>query len=69
MKILQKRLQSAQRAGNLHTHIKDGELAQDSTELLIKGVLRKLDLAHVEVPYPANLEVLVDDLQRSVNTR
>ena len=64
MKILQKKLQSVQRAGNLHTHIKDGELAQYSTKLLIKRVLRELDLAHVEVADTTDLEIFVDDLQR-----
>ena len=45
------------------THIYDRELFQDSTELLIERVLRKLDLPHVEVADPADLEVLVDDLR------
>ena len=62
MEILQKRSTSVQRACSSHTHIKHGELAQDSTELLIKRVLRELDLAHIEVPYPADLEIIVDDL-------
>lgn len=44
------------------TYIKHRELGQDSTKFFIKAVLRKFDLAHVKVPYPADFEVFVDDL-------
>ena len=69
MEILQKRSTSVQRTCSSHTHIKDGELAQDSTELLIKRVLRELDLAHVEVADATDFEVLVDDLIAEVRPR
>ena len=45
------------------THIKHGEFVEDCTEFLIEGVLRKLDLAHVEVAYTADFKVFVDDLR------
>ena len=52
-----------------NTHIDDRKLLQDSPELLVERVLGELDLAHVKVADPADLEVLVDDLQRRVSTR
>ena len=58
--------QSSKRACKvIVTHIKHGEFVEDCTEFLIKGVLRKFDLAHVEVAYPANFEVLVNHLEQS----
>jgi len=36
--------------------VEDGELGEDTTELLVEGVLGELDLAHVEVTDTRNLE-------------
>ena len=61
--------QSSKRAWKvIVTHIKHGEFVEDCTEFLIEGVLRKLDLAHVEVAYPADFEVFMDDLQQRSTT-
>ena len=45
-----------------NTYVDDRELLQYSTELFVKRVLRELDLAHIKVADPADLEVLVDHL-------
>ena len=44
------------------TYVDYRELLKDCTELFVERVLCELDLAHIEVPYPADLEILVDDL-------
>ena len=44
------------------THVEDRELSQDRPQLFVERVLRKLDFAHVEIPYTTDLEVFVDDL-------
>ena len=44
-------------------HVEHGELVQNRAELLVERVLGKLDLAHVEITDPADLEVFVDNLQ------
>lgn len=44
------------------THIEHRKFRQNSSQLLLKRILRKLDFAHIEVPYPTDLEVLVYDL-------
>lgn len=46
----------------LRTYIKDRELGENSTKLLIKRVLREFNLAHIEIAYTANLEIFVDYL-------
>lgn len=45
------------------THIEHWEVLQDSAKLLVKCVLSKLDLAHVEVTNTTDFEVFVDDLR------
>lgn len=44
------------------TYIEHGELCQNGAQFFIECILRKLDLAHVEVSYPADFEVFVDNL-------
>lgn len=41
--------------------VENRELGDDLAELLIKSVLGKLDLSHVEVPNTRDFEVLVDN--------
>ena len=50
--------------GRRLTHVKHRKILQNSTKLLVKCILCKLDLAHVEVAYSADLEILVDNLGR-----
>lgn len=38
------------------------EIVQDCAKFFIKCILREFNLAHIEVAYPADFEVLVDDL-------
>ena len=45
------------------TYVDDREFLENGTELFVKRILGKLDLAHVKVADPADLEVLVDDLR------
>lgn len=52
--------QRAVRAMPQPTHVEDGEFGQDSTEFLIKAVLAKFDLAHVEAPNAADFEIFVN---------
>jgi hypothetical protein len=49
------------------THVEHRELGEDCAELLVEGVLRELDLAHVKVTDATDLEVLVDDLNDPFN--
>jgi hypothetical protein len=44
------------------TYVEHREFGEDGSELLVKAVLGELDLAHVEVSYPADFEVFVDNL-------
>jgi hypothetical protein len=44
------------------THVKHWELCQDSTKFFLKSILREFNFAHVEVPYPTDFEVFVNDL-------
>jgi hypothetical protein len=44
------------------THVKHGEFSQNGTEFFVECILRKLDLAHIKIPYATDFEVLVNDL-------
>lgn len=45
------------------TYIEDRKLGENSAKLLVKGVLRELNFAHIEIAYTANFEVFVDYLE------
>ena len=42
------------------TYVEDGEFRDDSTDLLIEGVLGELDLSHVD--YKSALDVLYEQI-------
>ena len=49
------------------THIEHRKFRQDGTQLLLERVLGEFDFTHIKVPYPADFEVFMDDLdERSV---
>ena len=45
------------------TYVDDREFLENGTELFVKRILGKLDLAHVEVTDAADFEVFMDDLE------
>jgi hypothetical protein len=48
------------------TYVEHGEFGEDRAELLLKGILRELDFAHVEVTDATYLEVFVNDLRKVI---
>lgn len=42
--------------------VEDGEFSEDRAGFLVEGILTELDFPHIETSYPADFEVLVDDL-------
>lgn len=62
MKVLGKNVRQVV-GSKVRTYIEDREFGENSTKLLVKRVLGKPNLSHVEIPYATNFEVFVDHLK------
>ena len=67
MKILKTIFRACSRELHAQTYVKDRKVLQDGSELFIKRVLGELDLSHVKVSYPTDLEVFMDDLRTKMD--